>query len=92
MQILLKLQKPSPKNTSAKPDNEKVHKKYLSSLYCGNILITPNNKATYKRRCRSMRLFHLHSAVKIQPFYPVFLLSESITKIFYYLFLWNLKE
>ena len=48
---------------------------------CGNILITPNDKGTYKRRCRSMRLFHLHRAVKIQPFYPVFFINGIHTKI-----------
>ena len=68
---------PQPSHTT-----KKLHKKYLSSIYCGNILITPNNKATYKRRCRSMRLFHLHSALKIQTFYPVFPLTKSIAKIF----------
>ena len=49
---------------------------------CGNILITPNDKGTYKRRCRSIRLFHLHRAVKIQPFYPVFFINGIHTKIF----------
>ena len=46
-----------------------------------------------------MRLFHLHSGVKIQPFFlsffllsPVFPLAESIAKAFGWLFLWNFKE
>ena len=42
--------------------------------------------------CQSMWLFHLHSAVKIQPFSPVFPLAESIAKAFCRLFLWNFKE
>ena len=40
----------------------------------------------------SMWLFHLHSAVKIQPFSPVFLLAEYRAKAFCRLSLWNFKE
>ena len=36
--------------------------------------------------------FHLHSAVKIQPFSPVFLLAEYRAKAFCRLSLWNFKE
>ena len=39
-----------------------------------------------------MWLFHPHSAVKIQPFYPVFPLAESIADVFCRLFLWSCKE
>ena len=39
-----------------------------------------------------MRLFHLHNTVKIQTFYPVFPLAESLAKTFCWLFLWNFKE
>ena len=42
---------------------------------------TPNDKGTYKRRCRSMRLFYLHKTVKIQPFYPFFFINGIHTKI-----------
>ena len=40
----------------------------------------------------SMWLLHLHSTVKIQPFYPVFPLAEPMAKTFYWLCLWNFKE
>ena len=33
--------------------------------------------------CSSMWLFHLHSAVKIQPFSPVFPLAEFMVKAFF---------
>ena len=39
-----------------------------------------------------MWLFHLHGAVKIQSFFPVFPLAESIAEAFFSLFLWNFKE
>ena len=39
-----------------------------------------------------MWLFHLHSAVKIQPFSPVFPLAGSTAKAFFRLSLWNFKE
>ena len=42
--------------------------------------------------CHSMWLFHLHSAVKIQPFSLVFPLAGSTAKAFYRLILWNFKE
>ena len=38
-----------------------------------------------------MRLLHLHSAMKTQPFSPVFPLAESAVKVFCRLFLWNFK-
>ena len=44
------------------------------------------------RFCYSMWLFHLHSAVKIQPFSPVFPLAGSTAKAFFRLSLWNFKE
>ena len=46
----------------------------------------------FKRPCYGLRLFHLHSAVKIQPFSPVFLLAEYRAKAFCRLSLWNFKE
>ena len=45
-----------------------------------------------ERLCHSMWLFHLHSTVKIQPFYPVFPLAGSTAKAFFQLSLWNFKE
>ena len=39
-----------------------------------------------------MWLFHLHSAVKIQPFSPVFPLAGSTAKAFFRLSLWSFKE
>ena len=39
-----------------------------------------------------MWLFHLHSAVKIQPFSPVFPLAGSTVKVFYWLIPLNFKE
>ena len=39
--------------------------------------------------CSSMWLFHLHSAVKIQPFSPVFPLAGSTAKVFYRLALFK---
>ena len=44
------------------------------------------------RLCYGLWLFHLHSAVKIQPFSPVFLLAEYRAKAFFRLSLWNFKE
>ena len=46
----------------------------------------------FGRLCYSLWLFHLHSAVKIQPFYPVFPLAGSTAKAFFRLSLWNFKE
>ena len=46
----------------------------------------------FGRLCYSLWLFHLHSAVKIQPFYPVFPLAGSTAKAFFQLSLWNFKE
>ena len=46
----------------------------------------------FKRLCHGMWLFHLHSAVKIQPFSPVFPLVGSTAKAFCRLSLWSLKE
>ena len=37
-------------------------------------------------------LFHLHSALKIQPFSPVFLLAGATDKAFCRLSLWSFKE
>ena len=39
-----------------------------------------------------MWLFHLHSVVKIQPFYPFFPLAGATAKAFCRLSLWNFKE
>ena len=39
-----------------------------------------------------MWLFHLHSTLKLQLFYPVFPLAESTAKTFCWLSLWNFKE
>ena len=39
-----------------------------------------------------MWLFHLHSAVKIQPFSPVFPLAGTTVKAFFRLSLWSFKE
>ena len=39
-----------------------------------------------------MWLFHLHSVVKIQPFYPFFPLAGTTAKVFCRLPLWNFKE
>ena len=36
--------------------------------------------------CHGMWLFHRHSAVKIQPFYPAFPLAGSMAKAFGWLF------
>ena len=36
-------------------------------------------------------LFHLHNMMKMQPFYPVSPLSESMAEAFYW-FLWSFKE
>ena len=49
-------------------------------------------KKEKERLCYSLWLFHLHSAVKIQPFSPVFLLAEYRAKAFCRLSLWNFKE
>ena len=49
-------------------------------------------KRKKERLCYSLWLFHLHSAVKIQPFSPVFLLAEYRAKAFCRLSLWNFKE
>ena len=46
----------------------------------------------FLRLCYSLWLFYLHSAVKIQPFYPVFPLAGSTAKAFFQLSLWNFKE
>ena len=48
--------------------------------------------AFYKRLHHGMWLFHLHSAVKMQPFYPVFPVAESTANVFCWLFLWGYKE
>ena len=46
----------------------------------------------FKRLCHGVWLFHLHSAVKIQPFYPVFPLAGATAKAFCRLSLWSFKE
>ena len=45
----------------------------------------------FKRPCYGLWLFHLHSAVKMQPFSPVFLLAEYRAKAFCRLSLWNIQ-
>ena len=49
-------------------------------------------RAITQRLCYSMWLFYLHSAVKIQPFSPVFPLVGSAAKASFRLSLWNFKE
>ena len=46
----------------------------------------------FVRLCYSLWLFHLHNAVKIQPFSLIFLLAEYRAKAFCRLSLWNFKE
>ena len=46
----------------------------------------------YEKALSSMRLFHLHSTVKIQPFSLAFPSTESAAKAFCRLFLWDFKE
>ena len=41
--------------------------------------------------CHSMRLFHRHRVMKIQPCSPVLSLAESTAKAFCRLFLWSFK-
>ena len=48
--------------------------------------------AFYKRLHHGMWLFHPHSAVKMQPFYPIFPVAESTANVFCWLFLWSCKE
>ena len=47
---------------------------------------------TRPRPCHGMWLFHLHSAVNIQPFSSAFPLAESIAKALCWLALWGLRE
>ena len=42
--------------------------------------------------CYSLWLFHLHGAVKIQPFSPVFPMAGATAKTLCWLSLWNFKE
>ena len=44
------------------------------------------------RLCYSLWLFYLHSAVKIQPFSPVFPLAGATAKAFFKLSPWNFKK
>ena len=44
------------------------------------------------RLCYSLWLFHLHSALKIQPFSPIFPLAGATAKAFFCLSLWNFKK
>ncbi len=46
----------------------------------------------FLRLCYSLWLFYLHSAVKIQPFYPVFPLAGATAKAFFRLSIWNFKK
>ncbi|WP_302552562.1 hypothetical protein [uncultured Bilophila sp.] len=63
---------------------------FMQALACP----LPNRQAAcvFLRPCQGMRLFHLHSVVKIQPFSPAFPLAESMTKAFFRLFIWNFKK
>ena len=45
-----------------------------------SVMASANGKI---RPCHSIWLLHLHSALKIQPFYPAFPLTESIAKTFF---------
>ena len=47
---------------------------------------------TQPRPCHGMWLFHLHSAVNIQPFSSIFPLAESIAKALCWLSLWSFRE
>ena len=49
-------------------------------------------RAITQRLRYSRWLFHLHGALKIQPFYSVFPLAGSTAKTFFRLPLWNFKE
>ena len=49
-------------------------------------------RAITQRLRYSRWLFHLHGALKIQPFYSVFPLAGSTAKTFFRLSLWNFKE
>ena len=49
-------------------------------------------KRLYFWFCYSLWLFHLHSAVKIQPFSPVFPFAGATAKAFCRLSLWSFKE
>ena len=49
-------------------------------------------RAITQRLRYSRWLFHLHGAVKIQPFSPVFPLAGATAKTFCWLSLWNFKE
>ena len=46
----------------------------------------------FSRLCYSTWLFHLHSTVKIQPFYPVFPLADFMAETFYWLFPSSFKK
>ncbi len=46
----------------------------------------------WERPCQNTWLFHLHSTVKVQPFYPFFPLAGSTDKAFCRLSLLNFKE
>ena len=71
--------------------NGKADKKYVFHSVT-NTKQPHSNRANKKGSVISMWLFHLHSAVKIQPFSPVFLLAGSTAKAFYRLILWTFKE
>ena len=68
---------------------ERLEKKAVSPYWGDGIMMEPFQKVWI---CHSMWLFHLHSAVKIQPFSLVFPLAGSTAKAFYRLILWNFKE
>ena len=46
----------------------------------------------FRRLCYGIWLFYLHSTLKIQTFYPVFLLMNSMIRAYYELFLWDFKK
>ena len=46
----------------------------------------------FRRLCYGIWLFYLHSALKIQPFSPVFPLAGSTAEAFFRLSLWSFKE
>ena len=57
-----------------------------------NFLFTTPPIHRFSWLCHGIRLLHFHSAVKIRPFSPVFLLAESTAKAFCRLILFDFKE
>ena len=66
--------------------------KYIKSAFLCKWNSTFYMPCLFSWLCYSMWLFHLHSAVKIQPFSLVFPLAGSTAKAFFWLSLWNFKK